>query len=126
MQHFLDPDTLEPVWIKIYEGDSSDASVFSHLTEYGRVSVRTKGGFDPRLATRVTIRRPGDDGEVIVDLSRQSDGRDRSGRLRPEAFDFEHLRRAFGPDHIVVLDRSCPQPAAAFAEAEVAAPADPW
>ncbi len=122
IQHFLDPDTFEPVWIKVFEDGRSDASVFSHLTEYGRVQIRTKGGYDPRLATRVTIRRPGDDGEVIVDLSRMSDGRDRRGRLSPEAFDFEHLRDAFRPGRLIVLDRSCPQPAAAFAEVEAPEP----
>lgn len=120
IQLFLDSDSLEPAWVKLLRtpegradaGDMADAQVFGELTDYEPLTLRDAApGAYPRIASHVSIQRPGSDDRIRLSLFAPSDGRDRSGRLAPEAFDFDALMKAFAPKRIAVLDASCPTPA---------------
>lgn len=117
---FVDPRTYEPGWIKLIDR-AGRTIVFSELLNYDNVSVRdAQAATPPRLATRVIIRRPGDEGEIRLNFAGMSDGADRDGRLQPEAFQFEALVNRFNPGRIVVLDADCPSPAYSVAPASSA------
>lgn len=124
LQLFLDPRTHEPGWVKLMDR-SGRTLVFAELTDYENVDVRDGlSPYMPRVATRISIRRPDDTGEIRLSLGGMSDGRDRDGRLAPQAFDFDALRSALRPVEVVVLDRSCPNPA--LVESTETGSASPW
>ncbi len=104
---FLDPTTYEPAWIKLYADRDGQPIVFAELTNYQNVNVRGVGGYFPRMASRISIRRPADEGEIRLTLASMSDGSDREDRLNADAFRFEALQQAFRPQALVVADENC-------------------
>ncbi len=110
-RYYLDPDTLEPGRCELYSYPERDLLMTATLSEYEAVDVRGVAAFRPRIATRVDVTTPDGESRLILDLGGMSDGRDRRGRLSPEAFDFETLKAAYGVRSLIILDEDCPRQA---------------
>ncbi|MGP1309171.1 MAG: hypothetical protein ACTS27_03110 [Phycisphaerales bacterium] len=106
----LDPSRYEPTMIGLYDTGRAQPVLLARLEEYANVSISGRGGIPPRVASRIVITHAESDTEIRLSLAAMTDGV-REGRMPPEAFDFEALRRAFAPGEVRVLDAACPSPA---------------
>lgn len=106
----LDPVRFEPTMIGVYAPGSAQPVLLARLEEYDNVQIAGRGSVPPRVASRVVITHAQSDTEIRLSLAGMTDGV-REGRLPPEAFDFDALRRAFAPGEVRVLDAACPNPA---------------
>lgn len=108
---FLDPETLLPRRIQLFASDRpsqvESAMITADLTDPEPVTLRDRGGFFPRVASRIAIVHTESDTRIVLHLSDMSDGRDRSGRLSPRVFDFDSLTSAFGIARVDRLDADC-------------------
>jgi hypothetical protein len=106
---FLDPQTLLPSRIELltHEGE---LAVWSELGEYQRIAMKGSPGFNPQVATRISIDSADATASVLVFLSDPSDGK-AIGRIPDAVFNFETLMRAHRPATTIVLDEHCPSPA---------------
>jgi|GEM_PF-1013251 len=115
---FLDPVTLLPRRIQLFPSvqvSPGDAPAISaDLTNPAPVKLRTRGGFFPRVASRIEIDHPASDTHIVLHLTDLSDGRDQAGRLSPRVFDFNSLTSAFAVSDIEQLDADCDQFAAPY------------
>jgi len=108
---FLDPRTLLPRRVQLFPFErpspSDQPAVTADLSDPIPVTLRTRGGFYPKMASRVEIEHPESGARIVLHFSDASDGRDRSGRLSPRVFDFEALTQALAVERIDTLDADC-------------------
>lgn len=124
---YMDERTLLPVQVEFDAGAGPD--VISMLRNSAPVVQHDEGGFHPKMASRIEIRsmavagngeeRSEGDAEseslpersvearITLHLTDLEDGRSGRGKLSDAAFEFDALRRAFAPEHILVLDFDC-------------------
>lgn len=108
---FLDPKTLFPARIELYDpNDTAEPVVIATIEEYDKVELEGVGGFMPRAPSRLQIDHKASGTSLRLFLHNLNDGKT-NGRLPDAAFSFESLVEAYGPDEIIVLDRRCPEPA---------------
>lgn len=108
---FLDPETLLPARIELYDpDDTTEPVVIATIEENDKVELDGVGGFMPRAPSRLQIDHKASGTSIRLFLHNLNDGKT-SGRLSDAVFSFGSLVEAFGPDEVIVLDRRCPEPA---------------
>ncbi|RMD60442.1 MAG: hypothetical protein D6824_09500 [Planctomycetota bacterium] len=108
---FLDPATLLPRRVQLFPFERpsphDQPAITADLSDPIPVTLRTRGGFYPKMASRVEINHPESGARIVLHFSDATDGRDRSGKLSPRVFDFESLVQALAVEQIDTLDADC-------------------
>ncbi len=103
-RYWLDPDSLRPRVIELFEGDNRDTSqITAWLDNDEQVRRRGVGGIQPRMASLIQLVHRPSDSRMKITLEGMVDGG--RGKLDPIVFELPSLLESFGIETLEDLDQ---------------------